>query len=71
MVCSVLTQHQYISFGYMFRFLQDHLQDNGNYMEVILVNNQLDAQFFFLIYLFQFFTCFEHSCAHHQGNQAH
>jgi len=36
---------------------------------VVLVNKQLEAQFFFLIYLFQFFTCFEHLCAHHQGNQ--
>jgi len=35
----------------------------------VLVNNQLDAQFFFHIYLFQFSTCFEHSCAHHQENQ--
>ena len=35
----------------------------------ILVNNQLDAQFFFHIYLFQFSTCFKHPCAHHQENQ--
>jgi len=35
----------------------------------VLVDNQLDAQFFFLIYLFQFSTCFEHPCAHHQENQ--
>jgi len=34
-----------------------------------LKNNQLDAQFFFLIYLFQFSTCFEHPCTHHQENQ--
>jgi len=33
------------------------------------VNNQLDAQFFFRIYLFQFATCFEHPCAHRQENQ--
>jgi hypothetical protein len=33
---------------------------------LILVNNQLDAQFFFRIYLFQFSTCFEHTCAYHQ-----
>ena len=32
----------------------------------VLVNNQLDTQFFFLICLFQFPTCFEQSCAHHQ-----
>ena len=35
----------------------------------VLINNQLDAQFFLLIYLFQFSTCFEHPCAHHQENQ--
>jgi hypothetical protein len=35
----------------------------------VLVNNQPDAQFFFCIYLFQFSTCFEHPCAHHQENQ--
>jgi hypothetical protein len=36
----------------------------------ILVNNQLDAQFFFFcIYLFQFSTCIEHPCARHQKNQ--
>jgi len=35
----------------------------------ILVNNQLEAQFFFRIYIFQFYTCFEHPCAHHQENQ--
>jgi hypothetical protein len=34
----------------------------------ILVINQLDAQFFFRTYLFQFATCFEHPCAHHQEN---
>jgi len=35
----------------------------------VLVNNQHDAQFFFFrICLFQFPTCFEHSCAHHQNN---
>ena len=34
----------------------------------ILVNNQLDAHFFFRMYLFQFSTCFEHPCAHHQQN---
>ena len=39
------------------------------HLGIILVNNQLDAQFFFLIYLFQFSTCFEHPCAHHQENQ--
>ena len=37
----------------------------------ILVNNKLDSQFFFHIYLFQFSTCFEHHCAHHQENQLH
>ena len=34
-----------------------------------LVNNHLDAQFFFCICLFQFSTCFEHPCVHHQENQ--
>jgi hypothetical protein len=34
-----------------------------------LVNDQLDAQFFFLICLFQSSTCFEQPCAHHQENQ--
>jgi hypothetical protein len=34
-----------------------------------LVNNQLDAQFFFRMYLFQFSKCFEHTYAHHQENQ--
>ena len=37
----------------------------------VLVNKQLDAQFFFFrIYSFQFSTCFEHSCAHHQEYQS-
>jgi len=31
-------------------------------------NDQLDAQFFFMC-LFQFFTSFEHSSAHHQEIQ--
>ena len=35
----------------------------------VLVNNQLDSQFFSRIYLFQFSTCFEHPCAHHQENK--
>jgi hypothetical protein len=35
----------------------------------VLVNGQLDAQFFFLICLFQSSTCFEQPCAHHQENQ--
>jgi hypothetical protein len=34
----------------------------------ILVNNHLDAQFFFCLYLFQFSTCFEHPSAY-QENQ--
>jgi hypothetical protein len=29
---------------------------------------QLDEQLFFRIYLFQFYTRFEHLCAHHQEN---
>jgi hypothetical protein len=36
---------------------------------LILVNNQLEQQFFFRIYLFQFSTSFEHPRAHHQENQ--
>jgi hypothetical protein len=35
---------------------------------VILANNQLDAQFFFIC-LFQFSTCFEQPRAHHHENQ--
>jgi hypothetical protein len=35
----------------------------------LLVSNQLDAQFFFFICLFQFSTCFEQLRAHHQENQ--
>jgi len=35
----------------------------------VLANNQLGAQFFFLMYLFQISTCFEHPFAHHQENQ--
>jgi len=33
------------------------------------VNNQLDAQLFFPIRLFQFYTCLEQHSAHHQENQ--
>jgi hypothetical protein len=36
---------------------------------LILVNNQLDTQFFFQIHLSQFSTCFTHPRAHHQENQ--
>jgi hypothetical protein len=35
---------------------------------IILVNNQLDSQFFFIC-LFQFSTCFEQPRAHHRENQ--
>ena len=35
---------------------------------IILVNDQLEAQWFFRICLFQISTCFGHSCAHHQKN---
>jgi len=38
------------------------------HLGAVLVNNQLDAQFFYHICLFQFSTCFEHPCAHHQMN---
>ena len=39
------------------------------HLVTILVTNQPDAQFFFLIHLFQFSTCFEQPCAHHQESQ--
>jgi len=38
-------------------------------VHIILVNNQPDAQIIFRLCLFQFSTCFEHPCAHHQENQ--
>ena len=38
------------------------------HLGITLVNDQLDAQFVLRIYLFQISTCFEHSCAHQQGN---
>jgi hypothetical protein len=38
------------------------------HLGVILVNNQLDAQFFFLMCLLQFCTCFEQHRAHPQEN---
>ena len=41
------------------------------HLGIILVYNQLDAQIFFSIRLFQFSTCFEQSLAHHQENQLH
>jgi hypothetical protein len=37
--------------------------------DLITVNDQLDAQFFSLICLFQSSTCFEQTRAHHQENQ--
>jgi hypothetical protein len=39
------------------------------HLSIILVNDQLDAQFFFSVCLFQFSTCFEQPRAHHQENQ--
>jgi hypothetical protein len=39
------------------------------HLGIILVKDQLDAQFFFLICLFQFSTCFEQPRAHHQKNK--
>ena len=39
------------------------------HLGIILVNDQLDAQFFFRICLFQISACFEHSCDHHLENQ--
>ena len=41
------------------------------HLGIFLVNNQHDAQFFFLIPLFQFSTCFEQHSAHNQENQLH
>jgi hypothetical protein len=38
------------------------------HLGVTLVNNQIDAQFFFLICLLQLSTCFEQHRAHHQEN---
>jgi hypothetical protein len=39
------------------------------HLGIILANDQLDAQFFFLICLLQSSACFEQSRAHHQENQ--
>jgi hypothetical protein len=36
-----------------------------------MANDQLDAQFFFIVFLFQFSTCFEQPRAHHQENRLH
>ena len=33
------------------------------------LNEQLDAEFFLRVRLFQISTCFGHSCAHHKENQ--
>jgi hypothetical protein len=38
------------------------------HLGTILVNNQLDTQFFFLVCLLQFSTCFEQHRAHHKEN---
>jgi hypothetical protein len=51
----------FLTFQWILWFVDLHLG-------IILVNDQLDAQFFFRICLFQISTCFEHSCAHHQEN---
>ena len=42
---------------------------NQNCFDLILVNNQLHAQLFVRICLFQFSTCFEQPYAHHQESQ--
>ena len=60
-MCKKMAKENYAVVDFMF-FFTVHL---GSF----LVNNQLDAQFFFRIYLFQFSTCFDHPCAHHQENQ--
>jgi len=38
------------------------------HLGIILVNDQLDTQFFSRVYLFLFSTCFGQPCAHHQEN---
>jgi len=50
-----------LTFGEFYVLLTVHLG-------IILVNDQLDAQFFFRICLFQISTCFDHSYAHHYEN---
>ena len=39
------------------------------HLGTVLVNNQLDSQFFFLICLFLFSACFEQSCGNHEESQ--
>ena len=39
------------------------------HLGIILISNQLDAQFLLYIFLFQFSTCSEQLCAHHQESQ--
>ena len=39
------------------------------HLGTVLFNDQLDAQFLFCICLFQFSTCFEQPCVHHQESQ--
>jgi hypothetical protein len=61
------------------RFIESSLLSASFYVEfyvlltvhlgIILVNDRLDAQFFFLICLFQSSSCFEQPRAHHQENQ--
>jgi len=56
-----------VAFGNAPRVFCYMRSDFANF-SVFFVNNQLDAQFFFHVCLFLFFTCFGQPCAHHQEN---
>ena len=70
----VLRWYWYVCVGYSADISQDFNASEFYilltvHLVTILVNTQFDAQFFFLIHLFQFSTCFEQPCAHHQESQ--
>jgi hypothetical protein len=47
-----------------------HILYSRNFkVSILLINNQLDAQFFSYMYLFRFSTCFEQPFVHHQESQ--
>jgi hypothetical protein len=55
-----------------------HKQNSGifvfcftEHLGIILIKEQRDAQFSFLICLFQLSTCFDQPSAHHQENQSY
>jgi hypothetical protein len=48
---------------------QGHSKGPEKWRNLIVLKNQLAAQFFFFVCLFQFSTCFEQPYAHHQENQ--